>query len=85
MNWFQRLGSSFLLAGQVILHLLQGRIHRRNTLEQLAAVGLDSLLIVLITAVVISGVFTIQVAREFLNFGASSLVGGFWPLRLPAS
>jgi phospholipid/cholesterol/gamma-HCH transport system permease protein len=82
MNWFQRLGSSFLLAGQVTLHLLQGRIHRRNTLEQLAAVGLDSLLIVLITAVVISGVFTIQVAREFLNFGASSLVGGVLAIAL---
>jgi hypothetical protein len=82
MNWFQRVGSSFLLAGQVTLHLLRGRIHRRNTLEQLAAVGLESLLIVLITAVVISGVFTIQLAREFINFGASSLIGGVLAIAL---
>jgi conserved hypothetical integral membrane protein len=82
MNWFQRVGSSFLLTGQVILHLMRGRIHRRNTLDQLSAVGLESLLIVLITAVVISGVFTIQLAREFINFGASSLIGGVLAIAL---
>ncbi len=82
MDWLNRLGNSCILAGQVILHLSQGRIHRRNTLDQLSAVGLESLLIVLITAVVISGVFTIQVAREFIHFGASSLIGGVLAIAL---
>ncbi|MEN9204478.1 MAG: MlaE family lipid ABC transporter permease subunit [Thermostichales cyanobacterium SZTDM-1c_bins_54] len=82
MNWLARLRYSALLGGQVTVHLLRGKIHRRNTLEQLAAVGVESLFIVLLTAVVISGVFTIQVAREFIRFGASSLIGGVLSLAL---
>jgi phospholipid/cholesterol/gamma-HCH transport system permease protein len=82
MNWLNRAGTSVLLAGQTFLHLLRGHIHRRNTLDQLSAVGLESLFIVLLTAVVISGVFTIQVAREFINFGASSLIGGVLAIAL---
>lgn len=82
MEWFRRFGESFLLGGQALIHILRGRIHARNTLDQFAAVGLDSLGIVLLTAVVISGVFTIQVAREFINFGASSLIGGVLAIAL---
>jgi len=82
MNWLDRLRYSLLLGGQVVVHLLRGKIHRRNTLEQFFAVGVESLFIVLLTAVVISGVFTIQVAREFIHFGASSLIGGVLSLAL---
>ncbi|EFA74024.1 Putative uncharacterized protein [Raphidiopsis brookii D9] len=58
------------------LHLIRGKIHRRNTVEQLAVVGPDSLFIALLTAIFVGAVFTIQVAREFINFGAGNLVGG---------
>ncbi|AFY66760.1 MlaE family lipid ABC transporter permease subunit [Geitlerinema sp. PCC 7407] len=74
--WTQRLIAAIFLAGQVVLHLVQGRIHRRNTLEQMVLVGPDSLLIALVTATFVGAVFTIQVAREFINFGATSAVGG---------
>jgi phospholipid/cholesterol/gamma-HCH transport system permease protein len=74
--WSQRLLAAIFLGGQVIVHLIKGKIHRRNILEQLAAVGPDSLLITLLTAVFVGAVFTIQVAREFINFGAGNLVGG---------
>ncbi|GAB4216405.1 MAG: MlaE family lipid ABC transporter permease subunit [Synechococcales cyanobacterium] len=82
MTWLERLRHSAFLGGQVLVHLMGGKIHRRNTLEQLSAVGVESLFIVLLTAVVISGVFTIQVAREFIRFGASSLIGGVLSLAL---
>lgn len=74
--WIQRLLSAFFLCGQVFVHLLQGKIHRRNTLEQMAAVGPDSLFIALLTAVFVGAVFTVQVAREFIAFGAGNIVGG---------
>ncbi|MGF1673767.1 MAG: MlaE family lipid ABC transporter permease subunit [Rivularia sp. (in: cyanobacteria)] len=74
--WSLRLLAAIFLIGQVIIHLFKGRIHRRNTLEQMAAVGPDSLLIALLTAVFVGAVFTIQVAREFINFGAGNAVGG---------
>ncbi|NES99737.1 MAG: MlaE family lipid ABC transporter permease subunit [Sphaerospermopsis sp. SIO1G2] len=75
-RWIQRLITAVFLGGQVIIHLLKGKIHRRNTVEQLAAVGPDSLFIALLTAIFVGAVFTIQVAREFINFGAGNLVGG---------
>ena len=60
----------------MFVHLLKGKIHRRNTLEQMAAVGPDSLFIALLTAVFVGAVFTVQVAREFIAFGAGNIVGG---------
>lgn len=80
--WWQRLVAAIFLGGQVMVHLLAGRIHRRNTLEQMSIVGPESLMIALVTAAFVGMVFTIQVAREFINFGAASAVGGVLALSL---
>ena len=80
--WSQRLLAAIFLGGQVIVHLLRGKINWRNTVEQMAAVGPDSLFIALLTAVFVGAVFTIQVAREFINFGAAHLVGGVLAIAL---
>ncbi|HEY9606676.1 MAG TPA: MlaE family lipid ABC transporter permease subunit [Allocoleopsis sp.] len=80
--WSQRLLAAIFLGGQVMLHVLAGKIHRRNTLEQMAAVGPQSLTISLITAGFIGAVFTIQVTREFINFGATSAIGGVLAIAL---
>jgi phospholipid/cholesterol/gamma-HCH transport system permease protein len=80
--WLQRSFAALFLTGQVVVHLLQGKINRRNTLEQMAIVGPDSLMIALITATFVGMVFTIQVAREFLNFGAVQAIGGVLALAL---
>lgn len=78
----QRFLGAILLGGQVMLHLLQGKIHKRNTLEQMAVVGPESIQIALITSGFVGAVFTIQVAREFINFGATTAVGGVLALAL---
>ncbi|MCL1462965.1 MlaE family lipid ABC transporter permease subunit [Argonema galeatum] len=80
--WGQRLLAAILLGGQVLIHLLNGKIHRRNTLDQMAAVGPESLLIALVTAAFVGMVFTVQVAREFINLGAGTAVGGVLALAL---
>lgn len=80
--WFERLLAAILLGGQVFFHLLQSRIHRRNTLEQMSVVGPESLSIALVTSGFVGMVFTIQVAREFINFGAGTTVGGVLALAL---
>ncbi|MFE1746346.1 MlaE family lipid ABC transporter permease subunit [Coleofasciculus sp. H7-2] len=80
--WGQRLLAAILLGGQVVVHLLTKKIHRRNTLDQMAMVGPESLLIALVTAGFVGMVFTIQVAREFVNLGAGSAVGGVLALSL---
>lgn len=74
--------AAIFLGGQVVIHLLRGKIHRRNTLEQMATVGPDSLVIALVTAGFVGMVFTIQVAREFINFGAGSAIGGVLAIAL---
>ena len=80
--WLERMLAAVFLTGQVVIHLLKGKINRRNTLEQMSIVGPDSLSIALITAVFVGAVFTIQVAREFLNFGAVQAIGGVLALAL---
>src|ERR687886_1982166 len=80
--WTQRLVAAIFLGGQVILHILTRKLHRRNTLDQMAAVGPESLMIALLTAGFVGAVFTIQVAREFINFGATTTVGGVLALAL---
>ena len=80
--WLERLLSAILLGGQSLIHLISRPIHRRNTLEQMAAVGPQSVIIALVTALAVAMVFTIQVAREFINFGATSAIGGILALTL---
>lgn len=72
-----RLVNALFLAGQILVHILSGRIHRHNLLEQMAFVGPSSLVISLITAAFVGMVFTIQVAREFIYFGATTAVGEY--------
>ena len=74
--------AAILLGGQVLMHLLAGKIHRRNTLDQMAVAGPESLMIALVTAAFVGMVFTIQVAREFISFGATNAVGGVLALSL---
>ncbi len=81
-TWVQRLIDASFLLGQVTLHIIKGKIHKRNTLEQMAIVGPESLVISLITAGFVGMVFTIQVAREFINLGATTAVGGVLAIAL---
>ncbi|HIK53593.1 MAG TPA: MlaE family lipid ABC transporter permease subunit [Synechococcales cyanobacterium M55_K2018_004] len=81
-RWTRRLIAAILLGGQVVIHLLKGKLNWRNILEQMALVGPGSLLIALLTAATVGMVFTIQVSREFINLGAGSAVGGVLALSL---
>jgi phospholipid/cholesterol/gamma-HCH transport system permease protein len=79
---FERLLSGLFLTGQILVHILQGKIYRSNSLDQMAFVGPASLPIALITSASVGMVFTIQVAREFVYFGATTAVGGVLALAL---
>ncbi len=81
-TWSRRLMSAMLLGGQVLVHILMGKVHLRNTREQMSMVGPESLLVVLLTATFVGMVFTIQVAREFITFGLVQAVGGVLALSL---
>jgi phospholipid/cholesterol/gamma-HCH transport system permease protein len=82
MEWFTRFKAALILGGQVVVHLFTRRIHWRNTLEQFSAVGTESVVIAVVTSIFVSMVFSVQVTREFISFGASSTVGGVLAIAL---
>jgi phospholipid/cholesterol/gamma-HCH transport system permease protein len=82
MEWLNRFTAGLLLLGQVFIRLFTRRIHWRNTFEQLSQVGNESVAIALTTAVFVSMVFSVQVTREFITFGASSAIGGILSIAL---
>lgn len=81
-SWLERPLGAVFLAGQVITHLLRGELNYRMTVEQMQSVGPSSLPIALITSISVGMVFTIQVSKEFLNFGAVQTIGGILALAL---
>lgn len=81
-QWFNRLLAAVFLGGQAVWHLFRTRINTRNTLNQCLSVGPGSLMISLVTAAFVGMVFTIQVAREFIYFGAGDAVGGVLAIAL---
>lgn len=68
--------SVLVLAGQVILRTLKGKVHWRNTLQQLERVGPKSIGVCLLTSAFVGMAFTIQFVREFTRLGLSRAVGG---------
>jgi phospholipid/cholesterol/gamma-HCH transport system permease protein len=81
-RWSSRFGAACLLMGQVIVHLFQGKINHKNTIEQMTMVGPGSLAIALLTATSVGMVFTMQVSREFIRLGAGTAVGGVLAISL---
>ncbi|OIW19155.1 hypothetical protein TanjilG_21011 [Lupinus angustifolius] len=68
--------SVLILAGQVIMKTLKGKIHWRNTLQQLERVGPRSVGVCLLTSAFVGMAFTIQFVREFTRLGLNRSVGG---------
>ena len=74
--------AGIFLMGQIVIHILHRQINFNNTLEQMESVGPGSLVIALITSISVGMVFTIQVAKEFINFGTVQIIGGVLALAL---
>lgn len=68
--------SVLVLAGQVVVRVLKGKVHWRNTLQQLERVGPKSLGVCLLTSTFVGMAFTIQFVREFTRLGLNRSVGG---------
>ncbi|XP_022150336.1 protein TRIGALACTOSYLDIACYLGLYCEROL 1, chloroplastic [Momordica charantia] len=68
--------SVLFLTGQVIMRTLKGKIHWRNTLQQLERVGPRSVGVCLLTSAFVGMAFTIQFVREFTRLGLNRSVGG---------
>ena len=72
----EELGRISQLALDTIRDILQGKTSGRLVLEQMVKIGVGSLPIALTSAAFVGMVFAMQVATEFVKFGASKYVGG---------
>lgn len=68
--------SALILAGQVIIKVIKGKIHWKNTLQQLERVGPKSVGVCLLTSAFVGMAFTIQFVREFTRLGLNRSIGG---------
>uniref|UniRef100_A0A7N0V795 Protein TRIGALACTOSYLDIACYLGLYCEROL 1, chloroplastic n=1 Tax=Kalanchoe fedtschenkoi TaxID=63787 RepID=A0A7N0V795_KALFE len=65
-----------VVAGQVIIRILKGKVHWKNTLQQLERVGPKSVGVLFLTSAFVGMAFTIQFVREFTRLGLNRSVGG---------
>lgn len=63
-------------------YLLTGKINLKNTLQQAAAIGYDSIGISLVIIFITGGVISLQVARYFYMSGGEAYVGGLVSLTI---
>ena len=78
----QRPLEAIFLLGQIVVHLLRRQINSSNTIEQMETIGPGSLPIALITSASVGMVFTIQVAKQFMDFGTIEIIGGVTAIAL---
>lgn len=74
--FLEETGEITLLFTSTLSNIFKGKTRTELTLEQMVKMGVDSLPIALIGAAFVGMVFAVQVATEFVKFGASKFVGG---------
>lgn len=81
-RWLQRTVCCLVLGGQSLWRIARGKVHWKNTVDQLLLVGPRSLGVALLTSSFVGMVFTIQFVREFARMGLTRSVGGVLGLAL---
>lgn len=76
INTLEEMGYTAQLALDAIFGIISGKTNIRLVFDQMVKVGVDSLPIALTSALFVGMVFAVQVATEFVKFGASKYVGG---------
>lgn len=72
----EEFGNISILAWQSIKSLFRLSFNLKNTFEQMVEMGINSIPVALTTSLFVGMVFAIQIANEFVKFGAGKVVGG---------
>lgn len=72
----EEFGKVFNLGWLAIREIMRGKINMRLVLDQMLKIGVESLPLALITSAFVGMVFAVQIAGEFVRFGAGKFVGG---------
>lgn len=70
------LGRVSLLGWETVSGIFRGRTNIKLTLEQMVKIGYESLPLALAASAFVGMVFAVQIATEFVKFGAGKFVGG---------
>ncbi|WP_353259418.1 MlaE family lipid ABC transporter permease subunit [Prochlorothrix hollandica] len=79
-RWFQRFPVTLLLAGQVFVRLLRGKLQRAALAEQLGVAGPRALGTVLLMSGLAGMICVMQMGRELIRYGAIESMGGAFAL-----
>ncbi len=74
--FLEEVGRVAILGREALSGIFSGKTNIKLTLEQMVKMGVDSLPIALIGAGFVGMVFAVQIATEFVKFGAGKFVGG---------
>lgn len=72
----EEVGDVTILSIQTLFYSFKGNFTFRELLAQMVRVGVDSLPVAIVTAAFVGMVFAVQIASEFVKFGAGNVVGG---------
>ena len=76
IDTLEEIGDITILSFQTLFYSLKGNFNLKEMLAQMVRVGVDSLPVAVVTAAFVGMVFAVQIASEFVKFGAGNVVGG---------
>ncbi len=76
LEMLEQAGGMMTLLGRTARWVMRGTLEPRETLQQMARVGVDSLPIVVVTGTFAGMVLAFQTVDQLIRFGAASVVGG---------
>jgi len=76
VNILEEIGDTTILSMQTLLYTFRGNFNWKDLLAQMERIGVDSLPVAIVTAAFVGMVFAVQIASEFVKYGAGDIVGG---------
>lgn len=76
IDTLEEIGEITILSAQTLFYTFKGNFNYRDLIAQMVRVGVDSLPVAIVTAAFVGMVFAVQIASEFMKFGAGNVVGG---------
>ncbi len=75
IKFFERIGSLARLLLETLYYIFRGDVEFKSTVNQMVALGVKSIPLVLVISGFTGMVFSLQIAGELERFGAASLIG----------
>lgn len=75
-SFFGFIGEATLVAGGALRRIVQGDVSLRDTVSQMASIGVNSIPIVVVTTAFSGAVLSLYTTQLLVQYGAGNLVGG---------